>query len=79
LKARRNSKKNAAIEALVVPTDEMRNAGNGGARTLILSIRFMRKAEVNEGMTSHVFLDECLFSSRLDFSRIGREAVDYAV
>jgi hypothetical protein len=45
LKARRNSRKNAAIEALVVPTDEMREAGNGGARTLILSIRFMRKAE----------------------------------
>lgn len=30
-------------------------------------------------MTGHVFLDKCLFSSRLDFSRIGREAVDSAV
>lgn len=25
------------------------------------------------GMTSHVLLDECLFSSRLDSSRTGRE------
>jgi hypothetical protein len=48
LTARTNSKKNAAIEALVAPTDEMRDAGKGGARTLILSIGFMRKAELNE-------------------------------
>lgn len=48
LTARINSKKNAAIEAFVAPTDEMRDAGNEKARTLKLSIGFMRKAVVNE-------------------------------
>jgi hypothetical protein len=63
-----NSKKNAAIDALLVPTDDMREAGNRGARTLILSIRFMRKAEVNERqMTSHVLLDECAVFKQAGF------------
>ncbi|NDP49405.1 MAG: hypothetical protein GZ085_13670 [Sulfuriferula multivorans] len=43
-----NSKKNAAIDPLVVPNDDMTDAGNKGVRTLILSIRFMREAEIND-------------------------------
>lgn len=60
LTAKMNSEKNAAIDALLVPTDDMREAGNSGARTLILSIRSMREAEVNERqIASYVLLDEC--------------------
>lgn len=68
LTARTNSRKNAAIEALVVPTDEMRDSGNGGARTLMLSIRPMREAEVNERQIAcHVLLDECAVFKQAGF------------
>ena len=60
LTAKTNSEKNADIDALLVPIDDMREAGNRGARTLILSIRSMREAEVNERqIASYVLLDEC--------------------
>lgn len=56
------------IEALVAPTDEMRDAGKGGARTLILSIGSMREAEVNERrIASQVLLDECAVFKQAEF------------
>ncbi|MDP1864029.1 MAG: hypothetical protein Q8K52_09000 [Thiobacillus sp.] len=48
LMAKTNSDKNAAIDALDVPTVDMMEVANREARTLILSVRFMQKDKVSK-------------------------------